>query len=305
MPLILPDELPAIETLRNENVFVMSESHALHQDIRALRILILNLMPLKITTEKHILRNLSNSPLQVEIGLLRTKSYTGSNTPIDHLEKFYKTFDQVNQSKYDGMIITGAPVEQMEFEEVDYWEELKDIMEWTIHHVTSTLYICWGVQAGLYYHYGIPKYPLPKKMFGVFPHTVNNKTASIVRGFDDIFLAPHSRYTEIRKSDVATVPDLEIISESEQAGLYILAKTDGRQVFVTGHSEYDPFTLKEEYDRDVKKGLKIEVPENYFPNNDPTKMPIVRWRSHANLLFSNWLNYYVYQRTPYDLEKID
>ncbi len=305
MPLILPDELPAIETLRNENVFVMSESHALHQDIRALRILILNLMPLKITTEKHILRNLSNSPLQVEIGLLRTKSYTGSNTPIDHLEKFYKTFDQVNQSKYDGMIITGAPVEQMEFEEVDYWEELKDIMEWTIHHVTSTLYICWGVQAGLYYHYGIPKYPLPKKMFGVFPHTVNNKTASIVRGFDDVFLAPHSRYTEIRKSDVATVPDLEIISESEQAGLYILAKTDGRQVFVTGHSEYDPLTLKEEYDRDVKKGLKIEVPENYFPNNDPTKMPIVRWRSHANLLFSNWLNYYIYQRTPYDLEKID
>jgi homoserine O-succinyltransferase len=305
MPLILPDELPAIETLRNENVFVMGESHALHQDIRALRILILNLMPLKITTEKHILRNLSNSPLQVEIDLLRTQSYTGSNTPIDHLERFYKTFDQVNHSKYDGMIITGAPVEQMEFEDVDYWEELKGIMDWTIHNVTSTLYICWGVQAGLYYHYGIPKYPLPKKMFGVFPHTVNNKTASIVRGFDDVFLAPHSRYTEIRKSDVATVPDLEIISESEQAGLYILAKTDGRQVFVTGHSEYDPLTLKEEYDRDVKKKLPINVPDNYFPNNDPTKMPIVRWRSHANLLFSNWLNYYVYQRTPYDLEKID
>jgi homoserine O-succinyltransferase len=305
MPLILPDELPAIETLRNENVFVMGESHALHQDIRALRILILNLMPLKITTEKHILRNLSNSPLQVEINLLRTKSYTGSNTPIDHLEKFYKTFNQVNHDKYDGMIITGAPVEQMEFEDVDYWEELKGIMDWTIHHVTSTLYICWGVQAGLFYHYGIPKYPLPKKMFGVFPHTVNNKTASIVRGFDDVFLAPHSRYTEIRKSDVATVPDLEIISESEQAGLYILAKTDGRQVFVTGHSEYDPLTLKEEYDRDVKKKLPIDVPENYFPNNDPTKMPVVRWRSHANLLFSNWLNYYVYQRTPYDLEKID
>jgi homoserine O-succinyltransferase/O-acetyltransferase len=305
MPLILPDELPAIETLRNENVFVMSESHALHQDIRALRILILNLMPLKITTEKHILRNLSNSPLQVEIDLLRTQSYTGSNTPIDHLERFYKTFNQVNHSKYDGMIITGAPVEQMEFEEVDYWEELKDIMDWTIHHVMSTLYICWGVQAGLYHHYGIPKYQLPKKMFGVFPHTVNNKTASIVRGFDDVFLAPHSRYTEIRKSDVATVPDLEIISESEQAGLYILAKTDGRQVFVTGHSEYDPLTLKEEYERDVKKKLSIDVPDNYFPNNDPTKMPVVRWRSHANLLFSNWLNYYVYQRTPYDLEKID
>jgi homoserine O-succinyltransferase len=305
MPLILPDELPAIETLRNENVFVMNESHALHQDIRALRILILNLMPLKITTEKHILRNLSNSPLQVEIDLLRTKSYTGSNTPIDHLERFYRTFDQLDHSKYDGMIITGAPVEQMEFEDVDYWEELKEIMEWTIHHVTSTLYICWGVQAGLYYHYGIPKYPLPKKMFGVFPHTVNNKTAAIVRGFDDVFLAPHSRHTEIRKSDVVTVSDLEIISESEQAGLYILAKTDGRQVFVTGHSEYDPLTLKEEYDRDVKKGLPIEVPVNYFPNNDPTKMPVVRWRSHASLLFSNWLNYYVYQRTPYDLEKIN
>jgi homoserine O-succinyltransferase len=304
MPLILPDELPAIETLRNENVFVMSESHALHQDIRALRILILNLMPLKITTEKHILRNLSNSPLQVEIDLLRTKSYTGSNTPIDHLEKFYKTFEHVNQSKYDGMIITGAPVEQMEFEDVDYWEELKGIMEWTLHHVTSTLYICWGVQAGLYYHYGIPKYPLPKKMFGVFPHIVNNKTASIVRGFDDVFLAPHSRYTETRKSDVVTVPDLEIISESEQAGLYILATTDGRQIYVTGHSEYDPLTLKEEYDRDIKKGLPIEVPVNYFPNNDPSKMPVVRWRSHASLLFSNWLNYYVYQRTPYDLEKI-
>ncbi len=305
MPLIVPDKLPAVEMLRDENIFVMEEGTAVHQDIRPLRILLFNLMPLKITTEKHILRMLSNSPLQVEIDLLRTQSYTGTNTPLSHLERFYKTFDQISDRKYDGMIITGAPVEQMEFEDVDYWPEIQMILEWTRHHVFSTYYICWGVQAALFHFYGIPKYPLQKKMFGVFPHKVLNPRLPIVRGFDDYFLAPHSRHTEIRKEDVEKVPQLEIVSLSDAAGLYIITSRDGRQIYVTGHSEYDPQTLQDEYLRDVKKGLPIDIPQNYFPENNPELTPVVRWRSHANLLFSNWLNYYVYQRTPYDVNKID
>jgi homoserine O-succinyltransferase/O-acetyltransferase len=304
MPLILPDNLPAIETLRDENVFVMTETRAIHQDIRPLKIALLNLMPVKITTEKHILRMLSNSPLQVEIELLRTRSYTSTHTPIEHLERFYKTFDQVSGERFDGLIITGAPVEQIEFEEVSYWDELRAILDWSRHNVYSTLYICWAVQAALKHKYGIPKYPLPNKMFGVFPHIVLNKKAPIVRGFDDLFFAPHSRHTEIRKADVAAVSDLEIIAESVDAGLYMLASLDGREIYVTGHSEYDPLTLKEEYDRDVSKGLPIEIPRNYFPDNDPARAPEVRWRSHASLFYSNWLNYYVYQATPYDVNQI-
>jgi len=301
MPLNVPDNLPAIQQLREENIFVMQETRAVHQDIRPLRILILNLMPVKITTETHLLRMLSNNPLQIEITLMHTMTHTSKNTPVEHLKAFYKTFHQVKEKKFDGFIITGAPVEHMEFEEVDYWKELTEIMDWSTGHVTSTLYICWAAQAGLYYFYGIPKYPLPEKMFGVFRHKVNNPRIPLVRGFDDEFLAPHSRHTEIRRSDIEKIHDLEIVSESDKAGVYIVVSKDGRKVFVTGHSEYDPYTLRDEYLRDKNKGLPIHVPENYFPDNDPSKEPLVYWRSHANLLFSNWLNYYVYQVTPYIL----
>jgi homoserine O-succinyltransferase len=301
MPLNVPDNLPAIQQLREENIFVMQETRAVHQDIRPLRILILNLMPVKITTETHLLRMLSNNPLQIEITLMHTMTHTSKNTPVEHLKAFYKTFHQVKDKKFDGFIITGAPVEHMEFEEVDYWKELTEIMDWSTGHVTSTLYICWAAQAGLYYFYGIPKYPLPEKMFGVFRHKVNNPRIPLVRGFDDEFLAPHSRHTEIRRSDIEKIHDLEIVSESDKAGVYIVVSKDGRKVFVTGHSEYDPYTLRDEYLRDKNKGLPIHVPENYFPDNDPSKEPLVYWRSHANLLFSNWLNYYVYQVTPYIL----
>jgi len=301
MPLNVPDNLPAIQQLREENIFVMQETRAVHQDIRPLRILILNLMPVKITTETHLLRMLSNNPLQIEITLMHTMTHTSKNTPVEHLKTFYKTFDQVKEKKFDGFIITGAPVEHMEFEEVDYWKELTEIMDWSAAHVTSTLYICWAAQAGLYYFYGIPKYPLSEKMFGVFRHKINNPKIPLVRGFDDEFLAPHSRHTEIRRTDIEKIHDLEIVSESDKAGVYIVVSKDGRKVFVTGHSEYDPYTLRDEYLRDKKKGLPIHVPENYFPNDDPSKEPLVYWRSHANLLFSNWLNYYVYQVTPYIL----
>jgi len=301
MPLNVPDNLPAIQQLREENIFVMQETRAVHQDIRPLRILILNLMPVKITTETHLLRMLSNNPLQIEITLMHTMTHTSKNTPVEHLKAFYKTFHQVKEKKFDGFIITGAPVEHMEFEEVDYWKELTEIMDWSTGHVTSTLYICWAAQAGLYYFYGIPKYPLPEKMFGVFRHKVNNPRIPLVRGFDDEFLAPHSRHTEIHRSDIEKIHDLEIVSESDKAGVYIVVSKDGRKVFVTGHSEYDPYTLRDEYLRDKNKGLPIHVPENYFPDNDPSKEPLVYWRSHANLLFSNWLNYYVYQVTPYIL----
>jgi len=305
MPLNIPDQLPAIEILQEENIFVMRETTAIHQDIRPLRIAVLNLMPVKTTTETHILRLLSNSPLQVEITLLHTREHVSKHTSIEHLQSFYKTFDQIRDQKFDGMIITGAPIEHLEFEEVDYWQELKEIMDWVLHHVTSTMFICWGAQAGLYHYFGIPKYPLPKKMFGVFTHTVNNPKIPLVRGFDEEFLAPHSRHTEIRRSDIEKVPDLEIVSESPEAGVYMVKNKRGRMIFITGHSEYDPETLKAEYERDLKKGLPIEVPVNYFPNDDPSKFPKVRWKSHANLLYYNWLNYYVYQATPYNINEIE
>ncbi|MDD4031766.1 MAG: homoserine O-succinyltransferase [Bacteroidales bacterium] len=304
MPLNVPDHLPAIETLREENIFVMTETRASHQDIRPLKVAILNLMPVKITTETHLLRMLSNSPLQVEVTLLHPRVRISSHTPIEHLRTFYQTFDEIKHQKYDGLIITGAPIEHLEFEEVDYWEELTEIMDWSLTHVTSTLHICWAAQAGLYYHYGIPKYPLDQKVFGVFKHFVNFPKVPIVRGFDDEFLVPHSRYTEIRRYDIEKVKTLDIVAESADAGVYLVASGDFRHVFVTGHSEYDPLTLKEEYIRDLKKGLDIQPPKNYFPDDDPTKNPVVRWKGHANLLFSNWLNYYVYQETPYDLDHI-
>lgn len=304
MPINIPDNLPATSILKDENIFVMNETHAIHQDIRPQRILILNIMPIKQTTETHILRLLSNTPLQIEIDLMYPKTHTPKNTPIEHLKTFYKTFDEVKKDKYDGMIITGAPVEHIAYEEVTYWPELMEIMEWSSHHVTSTMFLCWAAQAGLYHFYSIQKYMLPSKMFGVFYHTVNNRKIPLVRGFDDLFPAPHSRYTEIRREDILKVNDLEMISESDKAGVYIVGSKDGKRIFVTGHSEYDPETLKEEYVRDLKKGLDIQIPENYFPDDDPSMPPVVKWRSHANLLFTNWLNYYVYQVTPFDLDEI-
>jgi homoserine O-succinyltransferase len=302
MPLNISDNLPAVKILENENIFVMKETRAVHQDIRPLQILIFNLMPVKITTETQILRLLSNTPLQVEITLIYTKMHLSKNTPKEHLDSFYKTFDDVSGHKYDGLIITGAPIEHLEFEQVDYWEEMVQIMNWADLHVTSTMYICWASQAGLYHHYGIPKYMMKEKMFGVFSHRIYNMTNPVTRGFDDYFLAPHSRYTEVRKQDIEKVEDLEILADSEEAGIYLLASRDLKRIFVTGHSEYDPLTLKSEYDRDVAKGIDISVPRNYFRNDDPEQMPMVKWRSHASLLFSNWLNYCVYQVTPYLLE---
>jgi homoserine O-succinyltransferase len=304
MPIKIPDNLPAAEILNSENIFVMSEKRAFHQDIRPLRIAIMNLMPIKVTTETQLLRLLGNSPLQVEIVLLHPKTHKSKNTPPEHLIAFYSTFDEVSDQKFDGLVITGAPVEQLEFEEVNYWEELKQVMDWSTENVFSTFHICWGAQAGLYHHYGIPKYHLKEKMFGVFPHKLNKKYVKLFRGFDDLFYVPHSRYTEVRREDIEKVPELEILSESEESGIYVVASKDGSQIFVTGHSEYDPLTLKAEYDRDIAKGINIKVPRNYFPDDDPSKPPVVLWRGHANLLFSNWLNYYVYQETPYDLKQI-
>lgn len=304
MPIKVPDRLPATKQLRNENIFVMSEKKAMHQDIRPLKIVIVNLMPTKITTETQLLRLLSNSPLQVEIDFLQMDSHTSKNTPHEHLSAFYKTFDEIKNSKYDGMIITGAPVENMDFEDVDYWNELVRIMDWSTTHVTSTLHICWAAQAGLYYHYGVPKHQLPSKCSGVFKHKINRKTAKLVRGFDNEFYAPHSRHTEVRAEDIKKVKELEILAESKEAGVYIVFTKGGRRIFVTGHSEYDANTLRDEYFRDLEKGKKPSIPKHYFPNDDPTKKPIVRWRSHANLLFSNWLNYFVYQITPYDIDSI-
>lgn len=304
MPLNIPDKLPAVEILQNENIFVMRETRATHQDIRPMQIVILNLMPLKITTETHILRLLSNTPLQVEVVLLHTKDHISKHTPLVHLKTFYKTFEEISCRKYDGMIITGAPIEHLEFEEVDYWRELQEIMEWVKTNVTSTMFICWGAQAGLYHYYGIPKYRMQEKMFGVFNHRINNTRVPIIRGFDEEFQAPHSRHTEIRKADIEKVKELEIIAESDEAGVYMVMTKEGRQIFVTGHSEYDPSTLKNEYERDIKKGLPITIPKNYYPDNDPSKTPRVRWKSHANLLYYNWLNYYVYQMTPYNIDEI-
>ncbi|MBI3161720.1 MAG: homoserine O-succinyltransferase [Chloroflexi bacterium] len=300
MPVKIPNTLPARATLERENIFIMDEDRAMHQDIRALRVAILNLMPTKIATETQLLRLLSNSALQVEVTLLHTATYESKNTDADHLLNHYATFDEIKSEKFDGLIVTGAPVEQMSFEEVEYWNELTRIFDWAETNVESTFYICWGAQAGLYHRYGIPKYNLPNKMFGVFEHRVLFPTESLLRGFDDIFLAPHSRHTEIRRADVEQVNDLQILAESDEAGVYIVGSRDGRHIFITGHSEYDPLTLKTEYDRDVNKGLPIHVPKNYYPNGDPSQTPNVRWRGHANLLYSNWLNYYVYQVTPYD-----
>ena len=304
MPVKIPNTLPARAVLEKENVFIMDEDRAIHQDIRALKVAILNLMPTKVATETQLLRLLSNSALQVEVTLLHTATYESKNTDADHLLNHYVTFKDIEQEKFDGLIITGAPVEQMPFEQVEYWDELKDIMNWADENVESTFHICWGAQAGLYHRYGIPKYDLTRKMFGVFEHRVMNPTESLMRGFDDLFLAPHSRHTEIRSADVAQVNEIQLLAESEEAGVYIVGSKDGRNLYITGHSEYDPFTLKAEYDRDVNKGLPIHVPKNYYPNDDPAQTPNVRWRGHANLLYVNWLNYYVYQSTPYDLNQI-
>lgn len=305
MPIKIPAKLPAADTLTQENIFVMTEERASMQDIRPLRIAILNLMPTKIITETQILRLLGNSPLQIEIELIQTKTHKSKNTSEEHLTAFYKTFDDIRHEKFDGMIITGAPVELLPFEEVDYWEELVEIMEWTKTHVMSTFHICWGAQAGLYYHYGVPKYDLPRKMFGVYSHVVTNPTHPLTRGFSDLFDVPQSRHTEVRAEDVAKIPELEILSYSEIAGLYLIASRDGRQIFVTGHSEYDANTLHDEYQRDLGKGLPIRPPYRYYPHDDPTLPPVVHWRGHANLLYINWLNYFVYQITPYDLNELE
>ena len=304
MPLNLPDKLPAIELLKEENIFVIDNSRATRQDIRPLRIVILNLMPLKITTETDLVRLLSNTPLQVEISFMKIKSHTSKNTPIEHMKAFYTDFDKMRGEKYDGMIITGAPVEQMDFEEVTYWDEITEIFDWARTHVTSTLYICWAAQAGLYHFYGVPKYDLPAKMFGVFRHSLREPFVPIFRGFDDEFFVPHSRHTEIRREDIMKVPELTLLSESEESGVYMAMARGGREFFITGHSEYSPYTLNDEYMRDLGKGLPINKPRNYYRNNDPAQGPVVRWRGHANLLFTNWLNYYVYQETPFRREDI-
>ena len=304
MPIRIQNDLPAKAILERENIFVMDERRALSQDIRPLEILILNLMPTKIDTETQLLRLLGNTPLQVETELIRTSTHQSRNTPEEHLLKFYKTFNDVRYKTFDGMIITGAPVEHLDFEEVDYWQELCEIMEWSKTHVHSVFHICWGAQAGLYYHFGVPKYPLEKKLFGIFPHKVDRRSSILCRGFDEVFMVPQSRHTTIHRGDVEKVPELKIIASSEEAGVYIVSTEGGRQIFITGHSEYDPGTLRKEYLRDKNLGLPIEIPKNYFPDDDDTKEPLVTWRSHANLLYANWLNYIVYQNTPYDLREI-
>ena len=304
MPIKIPNELPATKTLTDENIFVMTEHRAMTQDIRPLQILLLNLMPTKIDTETQLARLLGNTPLQVELEFIHTRSHQSKNTPQEHLFSFYKTFDEVQHRKFDGLIITGAPVEQLPFEEVEYWDELCTIMEWSKTHVHSTFHICWGAQAALYYHFGVPKIPLQEKLFGVFEHHVVRKSSILFRGFDDSFYVPHSRHTTVLLEDLEKVPGLKILACSPIAGLYAAATENGKQVFITGHSEYDADTLQKEYFRDKNLGLPIHVPDNYFPNDDDTKEPIVRWRSHANLLYANWLNYMVYQSTPYELETL-
>lgn len=305
MPIKIPDKLPAVSQLESENIFVMTETVAAKQDIRPLQLMFVNLMPKKITTETQILRYLSNSPLQVEVEFVHMRSHVSKNTSKEHLVTFYKTFDDVKHRKFDGMIITGAPVENLPFEAVDYWDELCLIMEWSKTHVTSTFHICWGAQAGLYYHYGVKKHPLDEKMFGVFEHGVNRTTSKLMRGFDSSFYVPHSRHTTVLREDIEKVPELEILSESDEAGVYIVFTKAGKQIFVTGHSEYDANTLHDEYMRDRNKGLDIAVPKNYYPNDDPSRPPMMRWRSHASLLYANWLNYFVYQITPYNIEEIN
>ena len=304
MPLNIPQSLPAVELLKKEQIFVMDSLRASEQDIRPLRVIVLNLMPLKITTETDLVRLLSNTPLQVEMDFLKIKGHLPKNTPIEHMQEFYKEFDQVEDQYYDGMIITGAPVEQMAFEEVNYWQEITRIFNWARTHVTSTLYICWAAQAGLYHFYDLPKYDLPAKMFGVFRHTLREPYLPIFRGFDDEFFVPHSRHTEIRREDILKTPALTLLSESEDSGVYMAMARGGREFFITGHSEYSPYTLNDEYMRDKNKGLPIDVPANYYRDDNPALGPVVRWRGHANLLFTNWLNYYVYQATPFRIEDI-
>ena len=304
MPLRLPDRLPAIDILKNENIFVMDNSRAHAQDIRPLRIVILNLMPLKITTETDLIRLLSNTPLQMDINFMKLKSHTPKNTPIEHMMMFYRDFESMRNEKFDGMIVTGAPVETMDYEKVTYWDEIVDIFDWARTHVTSTLYICWAAQAGLYHYYGVPKYPLPKKMFGIFEqHTLQPKMP-IFRGFDDLFMMPHSRHTEVRKEDILAHPELQLIAESEDSGVSIVMGREGREFFITGHLEYAPNTLDNEYKRDFGVRDDVEMPLNYYRNNDPKQAPLVTWRAHANLFYNNWINYYVYQETPYDITKI-
>lgn len=304
MPVRVPVSLPAVETLREENIFVIDEQRASSQDIRPLRIGILNLMPLKIMTETDLLRLISNTPLQIELDLIDTSSHVSRNTPREHIEEFYKTFDDIRDQNYDGFIITGAPVEKVKFEEVDYWSELQEIFDWARTHVTSTLYICWAAFAGLYHHYGIDKIVLDRKISGVFPHRINDRKNPIFRGFDDEFFVPHSRFSAVSATDIERVPGLQILSESDESGVYMVMARNGREFFITGHSEYSPGTLDFEYRRDLAKGMNPEVPAHYYRNDDPAQEPVVRWRSHANLLFSNWLNYFVYQETPYDIRQI-
>ena len=304
MPIRIPNDLPATEVLKQENIFVMTHTRAVTQDIRPLEIVVLNLMPTKIVTETQLTRLLGNTPLQVHLELMHTSSHRPKNVAQEHLLTFYKTFDEIKDRKFDGMVITGAPVELMDFEDVDYWEELCQIMEWSKTHVHSTFHICWGAQAGLYYHYGIGKQELPQKLFGVFPHKADYKRAILLRGFDDTFYVPHSRHTTVRREDIEAVPELKILASSEEAGVYAVMNKEGHQIFITGHAEYDPLTLETEYLRDKKQGRPISVPENYYPDDDDTREPIVRWRGHANLLFSNWLNYFVYQTTPYDIMNV-
>ncbi len=305
MPIKIPNDLPAVKTLNDENIFVMTETRAITQDIRPLKILLLNLMPKKIETETQLSRLLGNSPLQVDLEFIHTKSHKSKNTPAEHLFTFYKTFDDIKHKTFDGLIITGAPVEQFEFSEVEYWDELCTIMEWSKTHVHSTFHICWGAQAGLYYHFGINKKPLDKKMFGVFEHTVDYKRSILFRGFDDKFMVPHSRHTTVDIEEIKKIPEIKILASSEEAGVYAMATAEGKQIFITGHSEYDANTLANEYFRDLNEGKPIEIPKNYFPNDNPQNEPLVTWRSHANLLYSNWLNYFVYQTTPYDIEEIN
>ena len=304
MPIQIPNDLPATGILQQENIFVMPEDRAMTQDIRPLEIVVLNLMPTKIATETQLSRLLGNTPLQVRVELMHTKSHISKNTSQEHLLSFYKTFDELKDRKFDGMVITGAPVENMEFEEVDYWPELCEIMQWSTTHVQSTFHICWGAQAGLYYHYGIQKRNLDEKLFGVFSHTKDYPRSILLRGFDDSFWVPHSRHTTVDRADIEAISGLKILASSEEAGVYAVMNKNGRQIFITGHSEYDPDTLEREYLRDKNLGLPISVPKNYYPNDDDSKPPVVRWRSHANLLFSNWLNYFVYQATPYDISSI-
>ena len=304
MPLNIPSNLPAVEALKKENIFVKDSESASTQDIRPLKIIVLNLMPLKITTETDLIRLLSNTPLQIELDLMKVKSHTSKNTPVEHMLTFYKDFESIKKQRYDGMIITGAPVENLDFEDVTYWDEIVEIFDWAKTHVTSTLFICWAAQAGLYHYYGIPKYPLERKKFGIFEHKILDPKNPIFRGFDDVFFAPHSRHSEVRRADIEKVSGLKILSESDEAGVYIVQGRNGREFFVTGHSEYAPNTLRDEYFRDMDKGLEIDIPRNYFEDNNPEKKPVVRWRSHGNLLFTNWLNYFVYQKTPYNISRI-